>query len=206
MKSKSPVFTQDWFSRNIPVWEVLLRQLHDTSKPFRVLEVGVFEGRSTCWLLENHCRKETDELTVIDTFQGGVENKGLDLSTLREIFEHNISCSDSQCAVKIRQGLSIDELSGMIASSGDHQGFDFIFVDGSHQAPDVLSDCVLCWHLLRRGGVMVCDDYLWSWEPSGHEDPINSPKMAIDAFTNIFRRKMRVIPNLPLYQIHIQKL
>jgi predicted O-methyltransferase YrrM len=206
MKSTTPVFSQDWFSRNIPTWKVLLQQLHDPSKPFRILEIGVFEGRSTCWLLENHCTKEIDELTVIDTFEGGIENRGLDLTTLKEVFEHNVQCCKSACIVKIHQGLSVHELSKLITTRKDHPGYDFIFVDGSHQAPDVLSDCILSFELLRRGGVMVCDDYLWSMEAPGKEDPINSPKMALDAFTNIFRRKIRIIPNLPIYQLHLQKL
>jgi predicted O-methyltransferase YrrM len=202
----SPVFTQDWFSRNIPTWEWIFAQLHDPSKPFRILEIGVFEGRSTCWLLNNHCKQENDELTVIDTFEGGVENKELNLSTLKEVFERNISSCDSKCLVNVRQGFSIHELSKLIALKGDHPGYDFIFVDGSHQAPDVLSDCILAFELLKKGGVMVCDDYLWSMERQGAEDPINSPKIAIDAFTNIFRRKIRILPNLPIYQLYLQKL
>jgi predicted O-methyltransferase YrrM len=108
--------------------------------------------------------------------------------------------------VNVRQGFSINELSKLIALKRDHPGYDFIFVDGSHQAPDVLSDCILAFELLRKGGVMVCDDYLWSMERQGAEAPINSPKIAIDAFTTIFRRKIRIIPNLPLYQLYLQKL
>ena len=131
MKRKAPVFTQDWFSRNIPAWDWLLKSIHDPSKPFRALEIGVFEGRSTCWLLENHCKQENDELLVIDTFEGGVENRGLDLSSLRQIFEGNISCCDSNCPVTIRQGLSISELSNLIASRGDHPGYDFIQTVGA---------------------------------------------------------------------------
>jgi hypothetical protein len=53
---------------------------------------------------------------------------------------------------------------------------------------------------------MALDDYLWSAEHPGREDLLNSPKIAIDAFTNIYRRQVRVIPNLPLYQLYLQKI
>jgi predicted O-methyltransferase YrrM len=170
------------------------------------LEIGVFEGRSTCWLLENHCTSEQSQITVIDTFSGGVEHDHLNLKNLRSLFEKNIRSVGSAAQITILQGYSCNELSKLISKGADEAAFDFISIDASHQAPDVLIDCVLALQLLRKGGVMALDDYLWSSEPIGAEDPINSPKIAIDAFTNIFRRKVRVIPNLPLYQLYLQKI
>ena len=172
----------------------------------RVLEIGVFEGRSTCWLLEKYCNSMQSHITVIDTFSGGVEHDHLDLNNLRLLFEKNIHSVGSPAQVTIMQGYSCNELSTLISKGSEEAAFDFISIDASHQAPDVLIDCVLALQLLRKGGVMALDDYLWTSEPLGAEDPINSPKIAIDAFTNIFRRKVRVIPNLPLYQLYLQKI
>ena len=67
--------------------------------------------------------------------------------------------------------------------------FDFIYVDGSHQAPDVLCDAVMAWRVLRDGGVMVFDDYLWG-DP---RMPLHRPKVAIDAFMNIFAAELIVL-------------
>jgi predicted O-methyltransferase YrrM len=205
-KSKKPTFSQDWFSRSIPCWEALLGRMTQGGQPLRILEVGVFEGRSTCWLLEHFCRAADSHITVIDTFEGGVEHQGLDLTTLRALFEANIATVESSAVVEILQGYSSRELANLIASGAGNPGYDFISVDASHQAPDVLADCVLSFQLLKRGGVMALDDYLWSAEQLGREDLLNSPKIAIDAFTNIFRRQVRVIPNLPLYQLYVQKI
>ena len=201
-----PVFSQDWFSRSIPCWEAILGSMTQAGNPLRVLEVGVFEGRSTCWLLEHFCKNEQSEITVIDTFSGGIEHHGMDLKNLRQLFERNISTINSKARVKILQGYSFMELSRLVSSSGGDEFFDFISIDASHQAPDVLTDCIIAFQLLRKGGVMALDDYLWSAEKAGSEDILNSPKIAIDAFTNIFRRQMRIIPNLPLYQLYLQKL
>jgi len=203
---EEPVFSQDWFSRSIPCWDLILRKLSQTGRALEVLEVGVFEGRSTCWLLQNHCTTKDSRITVIDTFSGGVEHQSLDLKKLRNTFEDNIATVESSGVVDIKEGYSHKELAKLIASEGEEAGYDFISIDASHQAPDVLVDCTLAFQLLNRGGVMALDDYLWSAERLGSEDPLNSPKIAIDAFTNIFRRQARIVPDLPLYQLYLQKL
>jgi hypothetical protein len=41
-------FTRDWFSQNVPVW----RQIISRDKPTKILEIGSFEGRSTCRIIE----------------------------------------------------------------------------------------------------------------------------------------------------------
>jgi Methyltransferase domain len=81
----------------------------------------------------------------------------------------------------------------------------FIYIDGSHQAPDVLADSVLAFQLLRVGGIMIFDDYLWRMEPEGRQDSLNIPKPAIDSFINIFQRKLRVVSGFTNYQLYIEK-
>jgi predicted O-methyltransferase YrrM len=83
--------------------------------------------------------------------------------------------------------------------------FDFIYVDGSHQAADVLLDASMAFRLLRLGGIMVLDDYLWHETQAGNRDPLTVPKMAIDAFINCHFNRLRIVP-APLYQIFLQKL
>ena len=99
---------------------------------------------------------------------------------------------------------SLVALSDFIA--GASQPFDLIYVDGSHTAPDVLTDAVLAFHLLRVGGVVIFDDYLWSMEAPLNVDPLNMPKPAIDAFTTVFMRKVRVMPDLPNAQCYVEKI
>src|SRR6185312_6234037 len=96
--------------------------------------------------------------------------------------------------------------SAMIRLLADGNGgrFDFVYIDGSHQAPDVLADAVLAFQLLKLGGVLVFDDYLWAMEPLGRQDFYNMPKPAIDAFVNVFQRKLRLV-SAPLYQLYAVK-
>jgi predicted O-methyltransferase YrrM len=199
----TPSFTQDWFSRSIPSWSLILNKLSERTTHLRILEVGVFEGRSTCWLLQNHCKTPESSIVAIDSFQGGIEHQGMELGTLRKRFEANIATVASPAQVEIREGFSLPQLAKLIAEG--YQRFDFISIDASHQAPDVLGDAILGFELLKPGGVMAFDDYIWSPMRPGTENPLLLPKAAIDAFTTLFSQKIRIIPNLPLYQLYIQK-
>ena len=199
----TPSFTQDWFSRSIPSWTLILNKLSERTTHLRILEVGVFEGRSTCWLLQNHCKTPESSIVAIDSFQGGIEHQEMELGTLRKRFEANIATVESPAQVEIREGFSLPQLAKLIAEG--YQRFDFISIDASHQAPDVLGDAVLGFELLKPGGVMAFDDYIWSPMRPGTENPLLLPKAAIDAFTTLFSQKIRIIPNLPLYQLYIQK-
>ena len=96
------------------------------------------------------------------------------------------------------------ELPRLIAG-GKSEYFDLIYIDGSHQAPDVLSDAVQGVNLLKIEGVMIFDDYLWQERLTGGVDLVRCPKPAIDAFVNIFCRKVRVL-NVPLAQLCVQEI
>jgi hypothetical protein len=63
----------------------------------------------------------------------------------------------------------------------------------------VLTDAVLAWPLLHYGGIMVFDDYLWG-DP---RLPLGRPKIAIDAFMNIFGGEINVMHIS--YQVVIKK-
>lgn len=77
--------------------------------------------------------------------------------------------------------------------------YDFIYIDGSHTAPDVLTDAVMAWPLLKVGGLMVFDDYIWG----EIRDILHRPKLAIDTFVNIFAESIEMVH--AGYQLVIKK-
>ena len=99
---------------------------------------------------------------------------------------------------------SVVALSRLIAD--DAGEFDLIYIDGSHQASDVLVDAILSFELLKLGGVMIFDDYIWKEANLKAIDLLRSPKIAIDAFTTIFARKLRIIPAESNYQVYVEKV
>jgi predicted O-methyltransferase YrrM len=198
-------FTTDWTSPWIPAWTHAISLMPEIGK---MLEVGSYEGRSTVWLIE-HAFKTSGmrEIYCVDTWKGGIEHQRIDMSAVEERFLRNVAIAKSRTSSEITvhplKGDSCERLASLIAE-GHGQSFDLIYIDGSHQCPDVLRDIVLCFELCKIGGLMICDDYLWSLEQHGSEDLLNQPKLAIDSFFNCYRRKLE--PLVPTgNQMYIQK-
>ncbi|HEV7268424.1 MAG TPA: class I SAM-dependent methyltransferase [Falsiroseomonas sp.] len=187
-----PHFTEDWHSGHLPHWERLFFELMrwNPAAPRRIVEIGVFEGRATLWFLDRLLRHPESRITCLDSFAGGAEHRPEQLTGVEERFRANIAESDGAGKVEVLKGPSFD---GLVQLLGRGAQADFVYVDGSHEAPDVLADMVLGWRLLRPGGVMVCDDYLWSREDTAQVDILGCPKLAIDAFTNIHRRQLDIV-------------
>lgn len=176
-------FSQDWFSHNIPNFEFIKTIL---PKRMSVLEIGCFEGKASCWMLENFLDDE-GSLVCIDTFKGSAEHANLELGDLYATWKENTDWvrKTTQDTVAYH-GTSYDMLASLIYAQ---DRFDFIYIDGSHTAPDVLTDACMAFGLLKSGGVMLFDDYLWNDMPGLK----NRPKIAVDAFTAIFADKASIV-------------
>lgn len=62
-------------------------------------------------------------------------------------------------------------------------------MDGSHLAPDVLSDAVLAWNLLKPGGILAFDDYEWKCGGT----PLHCPQAGIDAFASVYGPNLHLL-------------
>ena len=67
--------------------------------------------------------------------------------------------------------------------------YDIIYIDGNHEAANVLADLVLSWDLLKVGGIQILDDYLLHGplDPKRHFLEELRPQLAIDAFITAYR-------------------
>lgn len=178
-------FNVDWFGINIPIWKEHVGTF--AGKPnLRFLEIGCFEGRSTTWLLDNILTDKTSNITVVDTFEGSMEHPsmGVDTSNIYETFKNNIGGFEDKVDIKI--GKSGDILKKFELGK---DSFDFIYIDGSHMAKDVLLDAVLSWDLLKSNGILVFDDYNWGQEFKH----IERPKLAIDTFLEIYKGEYELL-------------
>lgn len=177
-------FTSDWFSNNIPLWQKELTKYN--SKPTKFLEVGTYEGRSAVWALDNILTHPKSRITCVDTF----ETPG----TL-QTFKQNISIHKDK--VTILKGKSQDMLKtpGILAEKGQ---FDIIYIDSDHHSKHVLEDAILCFPLLKLGGLMIFDDYT-----NNKYHDMSCPKPGIDAFLDAFAGDLRVLHTR--WQVIVQK-
>lgn len=186
-------FTNNWFDVTARgLWDTLLPAI----QPKNILEVGSYEGASTCYLINKIGQIHDLEIHCIDTWQGGIEHSGVDMAAIEQRFYKNISLATRSVPHGVRlvshRGASDEMMIGLL-SDGKRGFFDFIYIDGSHQAPDVLADAVLGFRLLKVGGVIAFDDYTWKEGLPYGTDPVRCPKWAIDAFTNIYCRKVELM-------------
>ena len=204
-------FSGDWFSNNVPIWTELLSRFRD--KPsLKFLEIGSFEGKSACWLLQNILTDSSSQLTCVDIFDttGDLAEEHRDILqhfpglkdhlpehlNIEENFDHNIRCLQAERKVRKLKGES-----NIVLRSLPLATYDCIYIDGSHRAPNVLKDIVLCWDLLKDDGIMILDDYLWNCFP---HQPLKNPKPAIDACLTVFEGQYTILHHS--YQIILQKI
>lgn len=132
-----------------------------------------------------------------------------DMSSVEQTFEHNINLVLSQATNSVKvmkyKGYSHERMIELLAK-GYSNYFDFIYVDGSHEAPDVLFDALLAHRLVKVGGVIAFDDYLWSPNEETEDDHYLLVKPAVDHYVNTYKRKVHVVQKFPLYQLYVLKL
>lgn len=197
-------FTQDWFSNHIPSWERIVSRV----RPRRLIEIGCYEGRATSYMIQRCSEFGPLSLCCIDTWSGSVDLSPAQMAGVEDRFDNNVSLALSKTATAVNfRKLKLPSSSALIQllSTGEKH-YDLIYIDGSHTAPDVLLDAVLAFRLLRIGGVMILDDYLWTMEPQKRVDLLNAPKLAIDAFTSIYMRKLRALSDFPNSQCFVEKI
>ena len=166
-------FTADMFSSRIPLWKKLLEEFK--GKPsLQYLEVGVYEGASFLWMLENILTHPSARATAVDIFTGNLEQR----------FRANINRSGVGPKVKVLKGFSQLQLRPLAV-----EGFDIIYIDGSHLAKHVLLDAALSWDLLKENGLLIFDDYL-----TNNHLPLDlRAQISIDAFLTAFGGELELV-------------
>jgi tetratricopeptide (TPR) repeat protein len=136
-------FFQDEFTRKIPVLRKHLQKFVGQSE-LSLLEVGSGDGRSTCWLIENLLTDTTAQLTCV--------NNGSDANRIA-MFESNLDKTGS--ASQVIKHVGHPEL---ILRSLPLNTYDFIYIQGCSLAPELLTQAVLTWDLLKPKGLLCLDD------------------------------------------------
>lgn len=200
MSSPDFQFTQYWFDEHIPIWE----QIWDQLKPKAVLEIGAFEGRATMWMAERMAATHGKGLIqVIDPWAPGQMRPNgkpfpFDMEAVYARFLHNVHEArqtwgnvriNSQCATS-HAGLAY--ILSTLRPEDDDGVFDFIYVDGAHDSRSVLEDGLMAFRLLKPGGVIVFDDYLWRID----NDVLHTPRLGIELFALVLHNQIKPVQTL----------
>lgn len=167
-------FTKDYTTPYEPLWRQHLAPF--VGKPdVHFLEVGTFEGRTALWFLDNILTHPSSTMTIVDFFEDtGYEPR----------FDHNRAASGHAGRWIKLKGPSEDVLPTLAGRL-----YDAIYIDGGHTAADAYGDAVMCWPLLRVGGVVSFDDYEWRL----HRAAADRPQQGIDRFLDEHRDELEIV-------------
>lgn len=174
---------KDWVTSRVPLWNSLIADIR-LSK-IRVIEIGCFEGRSTIWWLDNLLCHPESKLLAIDPLPDPQRYARF----LNNISQHP----------RVDQLTFVRNQSRHVLAGQTDDTYDFAYIDGSHEARDVLTDASLAFWKVRAGGIILFDDY--SWEGPHHN---LYPKPAIDAFLTCFAPWLETIHIG--YQVAVRKV
>ena len=82
----------------------------------------------------------------------------------------------------------------------ENRRFDLVYVDGSHHSADVQADAVFSWPMINVGGIVIFDDYEWTFYPG----ETSRPKLGIDTFLAVRPGQYRELHRE--YQLIIEKI
>lgn len=177
-------------------WKKVLNNYIKSDKPCNVLEIGCYEGNSSVWFLSNLIKHPESRLYCVDTWEGSVEYNNVNFTTIYNKFLTNVKTNTNYSPEKVmifrkRSDVFLLEITNMNQSvvCNNCLLFDIIFIDASHDSRDVISDSVLSWRLLKVGGILIWDDYIWEKMPKMNE----RPKLAIDSFLLIFEGNYTIL-------------
>lgn len=164
------IYAKDYFDKFLAEFK---------NKPnLHFLQIGVFTGDASVWLLENILTDKSSILTDVDTWQGSDEqvHHEMNFSDVERTYDDKLKGYSNVVKCKMN---SIE----FLATTDDKEIYDFIYIDGDHTAEAVFKDASLAWRALKPGGIMAFDDYLWELE-----FPINlRPQAAIDLFLTLMK-------------------
>jgi len=184
-----PTYSQDWARHFVDNAQAHLMPL--AGQPLRYLEIGVFEGRSSRWMLENVLTHEDSRLTGIDAWP--IAGDPFE-TRARENLQGHAS------KVELHKGEAGDVLRD---PRFERESFDVIYIDGDHRALPVLTDSVLTWPLLKVGGLCIWDDYRWKRAPWKRAPRHERPGDAVDAFLQAIQGRHEVV--FKNYQLGVRK-
>ncbi len=158
----------------------------------KFLQVGVYTGDASDWLLTSILLDPSSTLTDVDTWQGSDEreHEAMDFDAIYGIYLNRMDKYENVMSIKGDSTYVLPNLK---------EKYDFIYIDGDHTEKAVYRDATDAWPLLKSQGILAFDDYLWGQDVH----PSLRPMLAIDRFLEEKQGEYELLSQG--YQVWIQK-
>jgi predicted O-methyltransferase YrrM len=150
--SDTPTYP-NWFDSQKYNFENHLTQFKGEPN-LKFLQVGTYTGDASDWLLSSILTDPTSTLTDVDTWQGSDEreHKAMDFNKIYTLYLQRMDKYENLMSIKGDSSYVLPSL---------RKRYDFIYIDGDHTEKAVYRDATNAWALLKSGGILAFDDYLW---------------------------------------------
>ena len=184
----------NWFAGVAPLFNMLLAPYK--GKPdLRYLQIGVYTGDASVWLLNNILTDASSTLTDVDTWEGSPDediHMQMDFEDVYATYKAKV-----EPYLNVR---SVRNRSDNFLKAQKPNSYDFIYIDGDHTAKGTYDDAIGAWACLAPNGILAFDDYTWG---DGLEDQSKAPKPGIDQFLEEHTGKYTLL--MMGYQVWIQR-
>lgn len=144
-------FSNKWFLNNYDIFTFFLPQ--DKNLKFDYLEVGCFEGLSSFYVLSEYKFVNAYFLDIWDIPNSNSKTLSENFGPIEKAFDDNLT---EYNFTKMKD----DSVVSMRKLLRKNKSFDFIYIDGSHNGEDILSDAIESFKLLKVNGLIFFDDFL----------------------------------------------
>jgi hypothetical protein len=175
-------------------WAKYLTVEDYSSTPITYLEIGVLCGANLISVAKTYGKHEDSKLYCVDPwedYEDYPEYKN-EQPTMFESFSTNIENSGIKQKLSIHRGYSHIEVPKL-----EDNFFDLIYIDGNHEPEYVLEDAVISFRKLKKGGILIFDDYGWG-------GPDLTAK-GIDAFLSAYSKRIEKL-GMRDSQVFVKKL
>lgn len=180
-------YTKNWFINS-----ELRHNIHKFVSPikkYKILEIGCYEGLSSCFFSDTLLDNPNSELHCVDPYLNsgsedasrlGITTEHVDQTT-RSTFLYNISNSKSYKKIKFHNVTSEKFF------KDNRHTYDIIYIDGCHEPEYIIHDITEGIKVLNSGGIIWMDDY------QGNTTGRGKCSIYMDQVLNLFKGKYTVI-------------
>ena len=163
---------------------------HYKNRPIHYLKIGTFYGANILLVAVSYGLHKNSKLYCVDPWEDydNYPEYKEKQNVIYNSFLNNIETSGIKNKIVINRGYS-----NIKVPMFQDEFFDIIYIDGNHEPSYVLEDAVLSFRKLKKGGVMIFDDYGWG-----------DTQVGIDGFLSSYHKKLELIGQRKM-QIFIKK-
>ena len=191
-KKKNQIFlknkriTNDYFSMHSYNF---FKYLNFLDGNFNYLEIGTYEGNSAMFVANTFPKSK---VYCVDNWNKTEEYGDQNFDIVEKNFDYNTSSFNNILKFKNNSDDFFKKNNTL---------FEVIYIDGYHRDFQVLKDCRNAWKILKKNGLLICDDYIWNFYENIKENPCYS----INKFMDEIKNENKVL-EVSKSQIFIKKL